>query len=70
MPTRINEDCDLEKYCSGCQEWWPADTEFFYSAGDGKLGNICKACYLEKRYPNGRSKHNNELKGAVERVEL
>jgi hypothetical protein len=47
----------LEKFCNGCQEYWPADSEFFYANrnhADG-LGNSCKACYLEKRYPNGRS---------------
>ena len=38
-----------EKRCNKCDEFWPADTEFFYrQAGrpDG-LGSICKACYAE-----------------------
>lgn len=44
---------ELEKACSSCKEFWPADTEFFYpqsSARDG-LHTWCKACYLEWRYP-------------------
>ena len=52
---RTNDDGALEQQCSRCQEWWPADLEFFYSAGHGKLMAMCKACYLENRYPGGRS---------------
>lgn len=49
------EDDQLLKRCSRCKDYWPADTEFFYSvkAGDG-LNQWCKACYQEWRYPNGR----------------
>lgn len=46
----------LEKRCTRCQDYWPADSEFFY-ANRGKsdgLGGTCKACYLENRYPDGR----------------
>ena len=41
----------LEKYCAGCREFWPHDTEFFYSVPskpDG-LNDWCKACYREWR---------------------
>ena len=54
---RYDEHGALEKLCTGCNEYWPADSEFFYassSVADG-LGARCKACYLENRYPNGRS---------------
>ncbi|OIR11001.1 hypothetical protein GALL_71720 [mine drainage metagenome] len=54
---RLNEDEQLEKYCARCHEYWPADTEFYFSnsgTNDG-LSTWCKACYLENRYPNGRS---------------
>lgn len=49
------EECGLFKRCSRCKEYWPADSEFFYSvkSGDG-LNQWCKACYQEWRYPNGR----------------
>ena len=55
MEQRIDEDGELEQKCSQCQDWWPADLQFFYSAGHGKLMSVCKACYLESRYPGGRS---------------
>lgn len=64
---RLDEDGELEKYCPGCNEWWPADSEFFYSSGHGKLAKLCKACYLEK-YKAGRSKTHVNIKGAVEKV--
>jgi RNase P subunit RPR2 len=57
---RINEDGEKEKYCPSCDEWWPADKEFFFSGGHGDLMARCKACYLERRYPNGRSKKYKE----------
>lgn len=47
---RINEDGERERQCAKCLEWWPADTEFFYSTGRKarpKLHSYCKACYLE-----------------------
>ena len=48
-----------EKYCSRCQEWWPADTEFFFrsaSTSDG-LGYTCKACYFESPSVRRRNAH-------------
>ena len=38
-----------EKLCTRCDEWWPADTEFFYPQADaaGGLFYWCKACYAE-----------------------
>ena len=68
MVTRLKDDGEVEKYCPGCDEWWPNDKEFYYGAGKGKLWRLCKACYLEKRYPNGRSGKANILKGAAERT--
>lgn len=45
----------LYKLCSRCQEYWPADSQFFgmIPKGDG-IDNTCRACYYERRYPNGR----------------
>lgn len=42
--------CGLEKFCRGCGDYWPADTEFFYSHATtkGGLWDWCKACYLER----------------------
>lgn len=52
---RVEPD-GLYKRCPRCSEYWPADTEFFYSAKrepDG-LNIWCKACYIEWRWPGGR----------------
>ncbi len=52
---RLDEDGRLERHCSRCDEWWPADKEFFYTSGpyNGKgppqLHSWCKACYQEVR---------------------
>jgi hypothetical protein len=49
-------DGELEKRCSRCKEYWPADSEFFHrvpSQLDG-LHGWCKACYVEHRYPDTR----------------
>ncbi|MGA0610525.1 hypothetical protein [Caldimonas sp. KR1-144] len=42
-------DLGAEKYCTRCNEWWPADGEFFYSDPTGLAGLFycCKACYQE-----------------------
>jgi hypothetical protein len=48
---RFNEDGQLEKLCSKCKEYWPADTEFFCASGgtsDG-LHCQCKACSYAPR---------------------
>lgn len=37
-----------EKRCGHCHEWFPADTEFFYSYTKGLL-SWCKACFNEAR---------------------
>jgi len=60
---RVSEDGELEKRCSICKDYWPADAEFFFSAGkngDG-LSETCKACYLENRFPNGRGNVNHQF---------
>lgn len=53
---RFDEMGALEKRCAKCREYWPADDEFFFS-GVGYIDRLhcyCKACYIEKRWPNGR----------------
>lgn len=44
-------DLGLEKRCSRCQEYWPADTEFWFSEPQsaGGLSSWCKACFREWR---------------------
>lgn len=43
----------LECRCHKCQEYWPADTEFFYSTLSKGLHCWCKACYVAWRYVDG-----------------
>jgi hypothetical protein len=48
---RRDADGALEKRCTVCRDYWPADSEFFYagrSESDG-LHSHCKACYIELR---------------------
>lgn len=47
---------ERERFCSGCNEWWPATRDFFYRAGgpESGLAYQCKACYLEKKYAKKR----------------
>ncbi len=48
---RLDEDGHKEKHCFKCDEWWPADKEFFFRSGKGsrQLHSWCKACYIEWR---------------------
>lgn len=41
----IITELGVEKLCSKCNEYWPADNEFFYRGSDRfKLHGWCKAC--------------------------
>lgn len=42
----------LERLCSTCGEFWPADTEFFWATpGGAGLHCWCKACYIAWKKP-------------------
>lgn len=48
---RIDPDMGLEKFCTGCNDYWPQDTAFWSvrnhpNAPDG-LQHYCKACEQE-----------------------
>ena len=47
---KISDYGVMERYCPECDEWWPADKEFFYTNdGEGKkLMRTCIACQIEK----------------------
>ena len=54
MPPKemLDEYLGLVRYCSRCNEYWPADNEFFHAnrcKPDG-LSEYCKACFLEARH--------------------
>lgn len=44
-------DTGHERRCPRCDEWWPADMEFFYSdkGNPSSLSDWCKACYADYR---------------------
>jgi len=46
---QVDEDGELERQCSHCHEWWPADSEFFYGSKRNGLHSWCKACVLEAK---------------------
>jgi hypothetical protein len=48
---RFTEGLGKEKQCARCEEWWPADEEFFNKHGAG-LHSWCKACCTEWRAEN------------------
>lgn len=62
---QFDEDGELEKRCSKCREYWPADTEFYFAfAGcthrDG-LHCMCKSCVNESRKAPRPPYHHKEL---------
>jgi hypothetical protein len=47
-----DEELGLQKHCPRCDDWWPADAEFFYShkrRGRVELDTWCRACWQEYR---------------------
>ena len=54
---QYDDDGQLEKRCSRCREYWPADSEFFYKGdGDGDgLHCMCISCNVESLH-RSRSK--------------
>jgi len=57
--SRAAEDFGVQvKRCTTCDDWFPADDEFFYKSSrmrDGLL-NVCKVCWLENRKRSERSR--------------
>ena len=50
-PKTIETELDTEKYCKGCDDYYPESKEFFFgrnSKSGFKFDPICKACYKEK----------------------
>ena len=54
-----------EKLCVRCNEWWPADTEFFFRCARTKdgLGYSCKACFFES--PTYRARKDRTAMGPM-----
>lgn len=63
---RIREgELGLEKLCTKCDDWWPADSEFFWTS-NGRLHYCCKACYydMDKRKGRGIAARCSDTSGA------
>ncbi|MBH04008.1 MAG: hypothetical protein CMP08_07775 [Xanthomonadales bacterium] len=60
---RLTEPLGLEKLCTGCGDYWPADTEFFYAKRDDLAGlsSLCKACYRERNTARKRTADGVEM---------
>lgn len=56
MAKTIETELGIEKQCTACGEFWPADKEFFYSAGNGRLMAQCIACCEERKRQRRREK--------------
>ncbi len=63
---RIDENDELERYCPRCDEWWPADKEFFYSSGP-RLNSYCKVCYQQWRISRRQLKPKTKQRSKGER---
>lgn len=52
MSVYIITELGKEKRCSGCNEYYPFDEEFFYKNGykdyKQQWSALCRACYVEK----------------------
>ena len=55
----IKTELGKEKYCKGCDDYFPSTKQFFYGTGynskvtgEPLLETLCKACYKEKYKPN------------------
>lgn len=63
---QVNEDDDIEKRCSHCRDYWPADTQFFnrnVKEQDG-LHCMCRDCQKQST-ERSRTKTNRSPRHAV-----
>ena len=60
----IQTELGTEKFCKGCDDYYPATNEFFFGTskyrknGTQVLETLCKACYNEK-YGRSLIRSNN-----------
>ncbi|MGQ7300607.1 hypothetical protein [Marinobacter nauticus] len=55
----IHTELGKERCCTKCGDYWPEDSEFFYSSR-GVIQQPCKACYAE--LPSRKERKANEVK--------
>lgn len=49
MLSYVEDYEQIEKRCSKCGDWWPADLEFFHRSNGNGLNSWCKACCSERK---------------------
>ncbi len=59
----IEDDC-LEKKCSICKEFFPADKEF-YHLDRGKLKSRCKPCWQDTKHHSQITNQQEEIKWVI-----
>lgn len=58
---RYDPDLGLEKRCSACKEYLPADSEFFFAGRDRDgLHCQCKVCNDESRHRSARLRRQQQ----------
>lgn len=63
-PRFIETELGKEKYCKGCDDYYPATKEFFFGTGQFKkdgspsLEALCKACYKQRYCPPYKRSYN------------
>lgn len=59
-PDLRTADYGPEKRCTRCDEWWPADSEFFPRYPSGNLRGICRACALAADRKRQEARHAHQ----------
>lgn len=66
---QFNEDGELEKRCSTCLEYWPADEEFFHKgksrSGNDGLHTMCRDCHCQSSM-RSRARHSTNTRNRLE----
>lgn len=55
--THRQTELGIERFCTGCNEWWPEDSEFFYYVSTRQaFGSRCKACHASSMSASSRKR--------------
>lgn len=53
-PVRVDPELGPERWCGGCQEWWPDDAEFwrYYTVPAGAISKLVNGVRYYRRNPS------------------
>jgi hypothetical protein len=57
----------IERFCRGCEEWWPEDEEFWYFQTKHKTPQVqghCRACWSERGMKAGPQERQRRREAA------